>query len=187
AETDGQPSRSAAGNRRGWWRGSPGGVRHPPLAGHAAASLGDTVLMRHLMADERMHEACGLFGIDAPGEAVANLTKFGLYALQHRGQESAGIATSDGHAMRMHKDMGLVAQAFDADALERLTGHLALGHTRYSTTGSNRLENAQPIIVEHPQLGSIAIAHNGNLTNTQLLHADLEQHGVRFKTSSDTE
>src|SRR5439155_1269024 len=106
---------------------------------------------------------------------------------QHRGQESAGIATSDGHVMRMHKDMGLVAQAFDADALERLTGHLALGHTRYSTTGSNRLENAQPIIVEHPQLGSIAIAHNGNLTNTQLLRDDLEQHGVRFKTSSDTE
>ena len=108
--------------------------------------------MRQLMADERLHEECGLFGIDAPGEDVANLTYFGLYALQHRGQESAGIATSDGHVLRMHKDMGLVAQAFDADALERLTGHLALGHTRYSTTGSDRLENAQPIVVEHPQL-----------------------------------
>ncbi|MEA2668040.1 MAG: amidophosphoribosyltransferase, partial [Chloroflexota bacterium] len=139
------------------------------------------------MADERMHEECGLFGIDAPGEDVANLTYFGLYALQHRGQESAGIATSDGQTMRMHKDMGLVAQAFDQEALERLTGHLAMGHTRYSTTGSNRLENAQPILVEHPQLGTIAIAHNGNLTNAQVLRDDLEQHGVRFKTSSDTE
>ncbi len=143
--------------------------------------------MRHPMADERMHEECGLFGIDAPGDDVANLTYFGLYALQHRGQESAGIATSDGRVMRMHKDMGLVAQAFDQASLEGLTGHLALGHTRYSTTGSNRLENAQPIMVEHPQLGRIAIAHNGNLTNTQALRDDLLHQGVRFKTSSDTE
>jgi amidophosphoribosyltransferase len=144
-------------------------------------------LIRHPMADERMHEACGLFGIDAPGEEVANLTYFGLYALQHRGQESAGIATSDGRSLRMHKDVGLVAQAFDQPSLDRLTGHLALGHTRYSTTGSNRLENAQPIIVEHPQLGAVAVGHNGNLTNTELLREDLRQHGVRFKTSSDTE
>src|SRR5947209_19669021 len=108
--------------------------------------MGDGVLnRRHLMADERMHEECGLFGIDAPGEDVANLTYFGLYALQHRGQESAGIATSDGQTMRMHKDMGLVAQAFDQPALERLTGHLAMGHTRYSTPGSNRPEDAQPL------------------------------------------
>jgi amidophosphoribosyltransferase len=134
-----------------------------------------------------MHEACGLFGIDAPGEDVANLTYFGLYALQHRGQESAGIATADGRSVRMHKDMGLVAQAFDQRALERLTGHLALGHTRYSTTGSNRLENAQPIVVEHPELGTMAIAHNGNLTNTDVLRTELQQRGVRFKTSSDTE
>src|SRR3982074_2498705 len=143
--------------------------------------------MRHPMADERMHEECGLFGIDAAGEDVANLTYVGLYALQHRGQESAGIATSDGRVMRMHKDMGLVAQAFDQASLQGLTGHLALGHTRYSTTGSNRLENAQPIMVEHPQLGTIAIAHNGNLTNTRVLRDELEAHGVRFRTSSDTE
>ena len=141
----------------------------------------------HWLADERLHEACGLFGIDAPGEDVANLTYFGLYALQHRGQESAGIAASDGRTLRMHKDMGLVAQAFDQDALDRLTGHLALGHTRYSTTGANRLENAQPIVVDHPQLGAIAIAHNGNLTNAESLRRGLEQDGVRFKTSSDTE
>jgi len=150
--------------------------------------MGDHLLIRReLLAEERMHEACCLFGIDAPGDDVANLTYFGLYALQHRGQESAGIATSDGRALRMHKSMGLVAQAFDQEALERLTGHLALGHTRYSTTGSDRLENAQPILVEHPQLGTIAIAHNGNLTNTRSLRDELEQHGVRFKTSSDTE
>ena len=142
---------------------------------------------RHWLSDERMHEECGLFGIDAPGEDVANLTYFGLYALQHRGQESAGIATADGASLRLHKDMGLVAQAFDQAALERLTGHLALGHTRYSTTGSNRLENAQPIVVEHPQLGPVAIAHNGNLTNAEPLRRGLEHEGVRFKTSSDTE
>ena len=139
------------------------------------------------LAEERMHEACGLFGIDAPGDEVANLTYFGLYALQHRGQESAGIATSDGRSLRMHKDIGLVAQAFDQPALDRLTGHLALGHTRYSTTGSNRLENAQPIVVEHRELGPMAIGHNGNLTNADVLRHELEQHGVRFKTSSDTE
>jgi len=139
------------------------------------------------MAGERMHEECGLFGVDAPGEEVANLTYFGLYALQHRGQESAGIAVSDGSRIRMHKDVGLVAQAFDEASLEQLTGHLALGHTRYSTTGSNRLENAQPILVTHPQLGMIAIGHNGNLTNAAVLRATLEQEGVRFKTSSDTE
>ncbi|GAC1481556.1 MAG: amidophosphoribosyltransferase [Candidatus Dormibacteria bacterium] len=139
------------------------------------------------MSAERMHEECGLFGIDAPGEEVANLTYFGLYALQHRGQESAGIAVSDGSAIRLHKDVGLVAQAFDEASLERLTGHLALGHTRYSTTGSNRLENAQPIMVTHPQLGVIAIGHNGNLTNAAALRAGLETDGARFKTSSDTE
>ena len=144
-------------------------------------------MRRDWLGDERMKEACGLFGIDAPGEEVANLTYFGLYALQHRGQESAGIATGDGRSLRMHKDVGLVAQAFDQLALDRLTGHLALGHTRYSTTGSNRVENAQPMIVEHPELGSIAIAHNGNLTNAESLRRDLEQQGIRFKTSSDTE
>jgi amidophosphoribosyltransferase len=143
--------------------------------------------MRSWPGDDRMKEECGLFGIDGPSEEVANLTYFGLYALQHRGQESAGIATSDGRSLRMHKDVGLVAQAFDQPALDRLSGHLALGHTRYSTTGSNRLENAQPIIVEHPELGSMAIAHNGNLTNTESLREELQHRGVRFKTSSDTE
>jgi amidophosphoribosyltransferase len=139
------------------------------------------------MQAERMQEACGLFGIDARGEDVANLTYFGLYALQHRGQESAGIAVSDGRQLRMHKNVGLVAQVFDAESLRELTGHLALGHTRYSTTGSNRIANAQPILVEHPQLGGLAIGHNGNLTNAGPLRRDLEEHGATFVTSSDTE
>jgi len=140
-----------------------------------------------MLRDERMQEACGLFGIDARGEDVANLTYFGLYALQHRGQESAGIAVSDGRQLRMYKNVGLVAQVFDADSLNALTGHLALGHTRYSTTGSNRIANAQPLVVEHPQLGALAIGHNGNLTNAAALRRDLEDHGAVFETSSDTE
>jgi amidophosphoribosyltransferase len=143
--------------------------------------------LEHPLADERMHEACGLFGIDAPGEDVATLTYFGLYALQHRGQESAGIAVADGERLAIHKDVGLVAQVFDQAALDRLKGPLAMGHTRYSTTGSNRLENAQPLQAVHPELGPIAIAHNGNLTNTGVLRAQLEEQGTTFKTSSDTE
>ncbi len=141
----------------------------------------------HDLKEERLKEACGLFGIDAPGEDVAHLTYFGLYALQHRGQESAGIAVSNGAQLRMHKDIGLVAQVFDAASLAGLQGHLALGHTRYSTTGSNRLENAQPMLVEHPQLGPIALGHNGNLTNATALRRELERAGVVFLTSSDTE
>ncbi|HYM51612.1 MAG TPA: amidophosphoribosyltransferase [Candidatus Limnocylindrales bacterium] len=136
---------------------------------------------------ERMHEECGLFGVYAPSEDVANLTYFGLYALQHRGQESAGIAVSDGDSLRLHKDVGLVAQVFDQRSLDDLRGALALGHTRYSTTGSNRLENAQPMLVTHPQLGPLALGHNGNLTNAARLRHELEDAGVRFQTSSDTE
>ncbi len=143
--------------------------------------------MKSRLGDDRIHEACGLFGIDARGEDVAHLTYFGLYALQHRGQESAGIAVSNGTELRMHKDIGLVAQVFDAASLADLKGHLALGHTRYSTTGSNRWENAQPMLVEHPQLGPIALGHNGNLTNATALRRELERTGVAFLTSSDTE
>ncbi|MGH8874675.1 MAG: amidophosphoribosyltransferase, partial [Acidimicrobiia bacterium] len=113
-------------------------------------------------------EACGLFGVYAPGQDVAHLAYFGLFALQHRGQESAGIAASDGETVTVQKDLGLVAQVFDEAALGGLTGHLAIGHTRYSTTGSNRWENAQPA---HRQIGATALAlgHNGNLTNTREL------------------
>ena len=143
--------------------------------------------MRSAASVDRMREACGLFGIDAPGEDVANLTYFGLYALQHRGQESAGIAVSDGTTLRVHKNVGLVAQVFDPASLAALTGQLALGHTRYSTTGSNRLSNAQPIVVAHPQLGPLALAHNGNLTNAAQLRRELERADVGFSSSTDTE
>jgi amidophosphoribosyltransferase len=110
-------------------------------------------------------DACGVFGVWAPGEDVAKLTYFGLYALQHRGQESAGIAVSDGHRIVVYKDMGLVSQVFTEASLESLQGHLAIGHTRYSTTGASCWENAQPTF-RATATGHLAIAHNGNLTNT---------------------
>src|SRR5437762_7917254 len=110
------------------------------------------------------HDECGVFGIFAPREDVARITYFGLFALQHRGQESAGIAVADGEEIRCHKDMGLVSQVFDEEILARLPGGLAIGHTRYSTTGSSVLCNAQPILVETPH-GPIAVAHNGNIIN----------------------
>ncbi len=117
-------------------------------------------------------EACGVFAAYSPGEAVSSLIYFGLFALQHRGQESAGIASSDGETVTVFKDMGLVAQVFDKAALAGLDGHLGIGHTRYSTTGSTSWNNAQPA---HRQVGStsIALGHNGNLTNTAELAADL--------------
>nr|WP_218849064.1 amidophosphoribosyltransferase [Nocardioides perillae] len=110
-------------------------------------------------------DACGVFGVWAPGEDVAKLTYYGLYALQHRGQESAGIAVSNGRQILVYKDMGLVSQVFDESTLEALKGHLAVGHSRYSTTGASAWHNAQPTF--HPtETGSIALAHNGNLINT---------------------
>ncbi len=136
---------------------------------------------------DRLREACGIFGLYAPGEEVANITYFGLYALQHRGQESAGIAVGDGTTIRMHKRMGLVAQVFDEPALAQLNGFVALGHTRYSTTGSDRLVNAQPFLVEHPQIGLIALGHNGNLINAVELRRELQERGHGFETSTDTE
>ncbi|MEJ2577922.1 MAG: amidophosphoribosyltransferase [Kineosporiaceae bacterium] len=119
-------------------------------------------------------DACGVFGVWAPGEEVAKLTYFGLYALQHRGQESAGIAVSDGTRLLVNKDMGLVAQVFDETALNSLHGHLAVGHTRYSTTGGSTWENAQPTLGD-TATGTVALAHNGNLTNTRALRDLVEQ------------
>ncbi|HEX8780156.1 MAG TPA: amidophosphoribosyltransferase [Nocardioides sp.] len=110
-------------------------------------------------------DACGVFGVWAPGEDVAKLTYYGLYALQHRGQESAGIAVSNGRQSLVYKDMGLVSQVFDEATLESLRGHLAIGHARYSTTGASTWDNAQPTFYP-TETGSIALAHNGNLTNT---------------------
>jgi amidophosphoribosyltransferase len=129
---------------------------------------------------------CGLFGIRAPGRDVARVTYFGLFALQHRGQESAGIAVSDAGRLTVVRDMGLVPQVFSEQTLHGLDGQLAIGHTRYSTTGSTRWANAQPLI-HHGRARTVALGHNGNLTNTEELRADLEADGVRLASSSDSE
>jgi amidophosphoribosyltransferase len=139
--------------------------------------------------DEIMEEYpkhyCGVFGI-INHEKAAELTYFGLYALQHRGQESAGIVTFDGEQLRTHKGMGLVPQIFTAEALEQLKGSMAIGHTRYSTTGSSHIRNAQPLTVDCAK-GQIAIAHNGNLTNAAQLREELEARGSIFQTTVDSE
>jgi amidophosphoribosyltransferase len=131
-------------------------------------------------------EACGVFGVWAPGEPVANLTFYGLYALQHRGQESAGMAVGDGHGLLVYKEMGLVSQVFDGPTLATLQGHLAIGHTRYSTTGGSRWENAQPVFKTDAAGGGFAVAHNGNLTNTATLAAEAGA-GGGAGASSDTD
>jgi len=128
---------------------------------------------------------CGVFGIFGHPNA-AELTYYGLYALQHRGQESAGIVTSDGKVFRQHKGMGLVPQIFNGEVLHDLVGNIALGHTRYSTTGSSQLKNAQPLTVDCAR-GQIAIAHNGNLTNAARLRDELEARGSIFQTTVDSE
>jgi amidophosphoribosyltransferase len=127
---------------------------------------------------DRISRVCGVFGVWAPAEDVAKLAYFGLYALQHRGQESAGIAVSDGHRIVVHKEMGLVAQAFDEPALTALRGHIAVGHCRYSTTGASVWANAQPTF-RSTSVASLALGHNGNLINTRELAALLEgQEGI---------
>jgi amidophosphoribosyltransferase len=136
--------------------------------------------------EDSPQEECGVFGIYANGVDVARLTFFALYALQHRGQESAGIATCDGRLANVHKGMGLVAQVFTEENLHPLRGHMAIGHTRYSTTGSSKLRNAQPYLIE-TALGPLGIAHNGNLTNSHQLRRDLLQRGVGLASSSDSE
>ena len=128
---------------------------------------------------------CGVFGIYGHPNA-AELTYYGLYALQHRGQESAGIVTSDGRQFRTHKGMGLVSQVFTGGILHDLVGHIGVGHTRYSTTGASLLRNAQPLTVDCAR-GQIAIAHNGNLTNASQLRAELEAKGSIFQTTVDSE
>jgi amidophosphoribosyltransferase len=133
-----------------------------------------------------LREACGVIGIYAPSEDVARLAYYGLYALQHRGQESAGIASTDGADLHVHTRMGLVSQVFDEPDLARLTGFAAIGHTRYSTTGSSRVENAQPLVVQS-DLGPLALGHNGNLTNTWTLGAELERLGITPSSTTDSE
>ena len=157
---------------------------------------GDGRLSHDLLPDEKgPQDACGVFGVWAPGDEVAKLTYFGLYALQHRGQESAGIAVSDGSHIVVYKDMGLVSQVFTEASLESLRGHVAIGHTRYSTTGSSVWENAQPTF-RATATGHLALGHNGNLTNTHELQHRLDSLaktsgelplGTDYSATSDTD
>ncbi len=135
---------------------------------------------------DKPEEACGVFAVLAPGQQVANLTYFGLYALQHRGQESAGIAVFDGPKVRLHKDMGLVSQVFDQDVLARMPGDLAIGHNRYSTTGSSRVCNAQPVVLM-TRLGPFALAHNGNLVNAGELRHAIAATDAEITSTTDSE
>ena len=129
---------------------------------------------------------CGVFGIRAPGRDVARVTFFGLFALQHRGQESAGIAVSDHGRLTVLRDMGLVTQVFDEQKLRGLHGDIAIGHTRYSTTGSTHWANAQPLI-QRGHGRTVALGHNGNLVNATELREQLAAEGVTLGTTSDTE
>ncbi len=134
---------------------------------------------------DKFHEECAVMGVYGHPEA-ANMVYLGLYALQHRGQESCGIVTSDGKGLISHRQMGLVADAFKEDVIKRLEGRSAIGHNRYSTTGQSHIKNAQPFVVEYSQ-GPIAISHNGNLVNGALLRDELEQSGSIFQSTTDTE
>ena len=135
--------------------------------------------------DREVKEMCGIFGIFGHPEA-SNITYLGLYALQHRGQESCGIVSSDGKRLHHHRQMGLVSEVFTRDILRRLSGKSSIGHVRYSTAGSSELKNAQPFVVDYAK-GGLAIAHNGNLTNAFLIKSDLESSGSIFQSSMDTE
>jgi len=137
---------------------------------------------------DKRREECGVFGIWALGqsEEAANFTYLGLHALQHRGQESAGLVSTDGQALHVHRGMGLVADIFNAEVLQKLPGGAAIGHVRYSTAGASSLANVQPIAIQYSG-GAVAVAHNGNLVNADQLREDLERQGSIFQTTSDTE
>jgi amidophosphoribosyltransferase len=133
-----------------------------------------------------LHESCGVFGVYSPKEDVARLSFFALFALQHRGQESAGIATADGKKIRVFTGMGRVSNVFNEESLSHITGHIAIGHNRYSTAGSSRIANAQPIVVGD-DANTMAIAHNGNIVNAMHLYEELAGQGYTFRGSTDAE
>ncbi len=138
------------------------------------------------MNDDHPHEECGVLGICSPGEEVARLAYFGLFALQHRGQEAAGIAVSDGRKLDIYKDVGLVSRVFNPLNLRDLNGHLGIGHVRYSTFGSSMISNVQPFMID-TRFGTLALAHNGNLVNAGSLRRGLMENGIGFSSTSDTE
>jgi len=139
------------------------------------------------LADDKLHEECGVVGVYTENPDIASqLIYYGLFALQHRGQESAGIAIQTESRMEYHKDMGLVADVISQDVVDRMSGRLAIGHVRYSTTGESEKQNAQPLVVRYRE-GSIALAHNGNLVNADSMRNILEDNGVIFQTSTDSE
>jgi amidophosphoribosyltransferase len=139
-----------------------------------------------LLTDDHPKEECGVMGIFAPNEDVARMAFFGLFALQHRGQEAAGIAVADGQTMSIYKNVGLISQVFGPNTLDGLKGHYAIGHTRYSTTGSSLVRNVQPFMIETMH-GPLALGHNGNLVNSGILRQKLLEEGVGLSSSSDTE
>ncbi len=155
-----------------------------PGGNHRAAALSSSDAGGNV--GDQMREACGIFGVYAPNLDVARMTFYGLYALQHRGQESAGICTSDGTRLRLRTGMGLVSQVFDEEVLEPLKGIAAIGHTRYSTTGSSRSDNAQPLRMQGPD-GELALGHNGNVVNARPIRESMERDGHTFETSTDSE
>jgi amidophosphoribosyltransferase len=148
----------------------------------------DVIMENLIFEEDKQEEACGVFGIYSNDSqfAAAALTYLGLYALQHRGQESAGIVVSDGHHFSVHKNMGLVSNVFNRDILDGLKGRIAIGHVRYSTTGSSLLANAQPLMARCSK-GILAVAHNGNLVNAEELRQKLEDDGSVFQSTTDTE
>src|SRR5579863_2374308 len=150
--------------------------------GQAADDLGVVVDEAKIDA---FHDECGVFGVYGHPEA-ANLVYLGLYALQHRGQESSGIVSSNGKSLITHRGMGLVADIFNSDVIAKLEGTSAIGHNRYSTTGSTTIKNAQPMVAETAR-GGLALAHNGNLVNFSELRQRLETNGSIFQSSSDSE
>ncbi len=147
--------------------------------------MGNPAMFNNWMCEDRPREECGIFAVHGH-EQAARLTYFGLFALQHRGQESAGIITSDGKAVYEHKGMGLVSEVVHENNLQKLHGHMAIGHVRYSTTGSSTLSNAQPFLVHHAG-EPYALGHNGNLINAQLLRSRLEKQGSIFQSTMDSE
>ena len=133
-----------------------------------------------------LHEECGVFGVYDPKGGCAQTTYYGLYALQHRGQEACGIAAINGREQSFYKDVGLVSEVFDKETLDRLNGTMAVGHVRYATTGAGERENAQPLTIKYVK-GTLAVVHNGNLVGVDQLRRDFEYKGAIFHTTSDSE